>query len=361
MLNIKDFNSYINEALGIADPTLFCVDISVNRIFAEILDIIDSDPEEEKTQVKEIVINYSDIKGYVDDWNKWKLFPVSEIKVDLQVTKKPMKEVEKLKPGSDEEYHSVPFRMGAYASPFAKGREKMATRFKDQIKFSVDHTLSIHFGIDLDYSDLLSYSKNREKYEEDLNDTLENILLHEINHLYEYYSRKMRGRGEMETTLTYIAVGDNVHRRPKAAWKYWSNFLLYYIYMAEPHEIRAYTQECKSLVKNLKFKEFKEHKMYKEVESMKNFDEEKFVERFRQIISRVNPDNPNKTISLFISDFKKDYRKILAEYKEKGRLSPGALDRMSDTQFLRYWGKKIREAGKILQRRILRLYSYKHQ
>ena len=360
-MNIKKFGNYkINEeVLGIAEPTLDCVDISGARIYTEILDILNEESELNKKITTELVINYSDIKRFVEDWDKWSGFPVSEIKIDLIVTKKSLKDVKILKVGKDDEYQTVPFKMGAYASSFAKGRERMATRFKDQIKWCVDHTLSIHFGIDLDYSDLLIHSKNREKYEKELQKTLDNVLLHEINHLYEYYQRKLKGKKEMETTLTAITTGENIHRRARVPWKYWNNFFLFYIYMAEPHEIRAYTQECKSLVEELSFEEFKKHKIWLEVVNMANFDYKNFLKRFIEIISKVNPDQTDKTISLFVSDFKKDYRKTLGEYKEKGLISPGSLDKMSEQEFFEYWERKIKTGGKNLYRRILRLYSYK--
>lgn len=364
-MSIKRLSNQINEeALGIAEPTLDCVDISSARVYVEILDAVEEEIEIGEKISKELVINYSDIKRIVTNWDRWSEFPVSEILIDLTLIKKNVKDIKSLKMDQGgfihDEYNMVPFKMGAYASSFARGREKKASRFKDQIKWSVDHTLSIHFGIDLIYSDLLTHSRSGQKYEKDLQNELENVLLHEINHLFEYYKRKMSGKKEMETTLTNMTTSGNTHMRPKLSWKYWYEFFTYYIYMAEPHELNAYTQECKLLISKLGIDDFKKHKMWVEVMIMKNYDYKKFLKTFTEIISKVNPDQPDITISLFISDFKKEYKKTLQEYKEKGVISPTVLDKMSDEEFFEYWQKRIRRAGEVLYKRILRLYSYSH-
>jgi hypothetical protein len=158
MTKIDRFESHINEALGIAEATLFYVDIIKSRAMIEILDYINDNEDINKKEVHEIRIPYTNIRRFITDWDLYSHFPVSEIVLYLGLIKKERDKLIYM----DElgNYVRTTFKVGGSAYPFAKGREKEATRVVEPIKMNVDHSLSVHMGLDVEYS---SFSLRDEK------------------------------------------------------------------------------------------------------------------------------------------------------------------------------------------------------
>jgi hypothetical protein len=245
------------------------------------------------------------------------------------------------------------FKVGGSAYPFAKGREKEATRVVEPIKMNVDHSLSIHMGLDIEYS---TFSLRDEKK---LEVKVESVLLHELNHLYEFYCRKFNYGKQFGLATTWAAIGPNKRRRPKKIWDYWQYFFTDLIYMAEPHEVRASIQESKAYVDKLELAAFKRTKTWKNAKKMENFSYKNFVEEFNKVIATHNPDYVDKIIDMLIKDFIKEYEDVAEEFKEKPIISISKFRKMSKEGFFEFWEKRIKKAGETIVKGILRLYALK--
>lgn len=356
MNHLNNFESYINEALGIADATIFYQDLISFNVISNILSFIDSNPEVNAKEKNEIVIPYTSIRRFVTDWSIYKYFPVSEIVVYLTMTKKSSDYLSSFKYGKSEK-EQVPFKLGGSALPFAVGREKQATRVVDPIKKLTDHSLSIHLELDFLFSD--NFIKNR--HEKKLETKIESVLLHELNHLYEYYCRKFKGSGKISLSTTYAAIGPNRGRRPKNIWEYWQFYFTDLIYQSEPHEVRAYVQEAKAYVDKLDFKTFKKTNIWESAKMMQTFDYKNFIEKINKVIYKHNPAYVDVMIDRLIKDFIRDYELNLKELKEDPIISLDTLRDMSRDQFFEFWQKKINKAGDTIVRKMIRLYSLKKE
>jgi recombinational DNA repair ATPase RecF len=355
MTQINRFSEQkINEALGIAEATLFYVDLIKSRCIVEIIDYIGEEPDLNETREENIQFRYTDIKNFVTNWEVYQDYPVSEILIELLITKK-NPEILKSVNKTTKRQEIVPFRVGGYASPFARGRERLASRLKDAIKINQDHTISIHLGIDFEFSSNLKLKKDEEKIEL----ILESTILHELNHNFEFYKRKISGKKEIEYTGTYTAIGPNRMRRPKILFEYWQNHFTDYIYMSEPHEIRAYIQESKAYIDKIDFETFKKTNTWKVAKIMESFKYNNFLKGFDKLVYKYNPEYVELFTSTLIKDFKREYLRLSKEYREENTIKPEFINKLSDDQFFKFWEKRINKAGEIIVRKLMRLYSYK--
>lgn len=352
---VKDFSDYkINEALGIAESTLFYVDIIKQKVMEEVMDYINDTTELNQKEIKHVSIPYRQLRRHVTNWEVYEEFPVSEILVDVEIVKKRKDRLKRMKFLVDVK-EEIPFRVGGYASPFARGRERAATRIKDPVRMAVDHSLLIHMGIQVDYSD------NFDPYihERKLETQIESVILHELNHTYEYYNRKMGGAKNIDLALTYASTGENVMKRPKEIFEYWQYYFTDFIYMSEPHEIRAYVQESKSFIDKLDFESFKKTNTWRIAKYMQKYSYKEFLKKFDKVVEKHNPEYVGKMTDMLIKDFIKEYQKFVEEFQEIPSLTPDKLSYMTREEFFEYWEKIIREAGDKIVKNMMRLYAYK--
>lgn len=355
MKHIKKFDTHrINESLGIAESTLFYVDVIKTNLLEEILDYIGSRPSIDSEEEKEISIPFSKIRRYITNWDIYPDFPISEIAIDLKMVKK-LPENVKLKDIDLGRKLQAPFNIGGSASPFARGREKAAARFIDPVKMNMDHSISIHIEIDFEYS--ANFRMNRHKNKLDIK--LESVILHELNHIYESYKRKSKGEKEIEYTTTWASIGENRRKRPKVIFEYWQDNFTDYIYMSEPHEVRAYVQEAKSYVDKLDIYSFQRTSIWKIAKYMQNYDADKFRKNLNKVVFNYNPEYVDKIIDVLVRDFISEYKRLSIEFKEENIIDPELLSKMNTDQFFSFWQRKIRKAGTTIVRKMLRLYSYK--
>jgi len=356
MNHIKEYNNFITEALGIAEPTLYYVDICKTKAWDTILITIQDHDyvKVDKKYEAQLVIPFQEFRKHITDWNMFSYFPVSQILIDVTVEKKPVDKVKSSRMGTDIKFE-VPFKVSAYASPFARGRERAATRIMEPIRQNTDHSLSLHIGIDLIFSDNLDLDRHSNRLQLEI----ESTILHELNHLYEYYCRKMKGSKNMDLALTWTAIGDNRYRRKKELYDYWYRNFTYFIYLSEPHEIRAWVQESKSYVDRLDFRSFQRTRMYKTPKYMKDWDYNTFISEFNRLCDRINPEYNDTYIDVLIGDFIRNYSRIASEFKEEQMISSDKLKNMSREQFFEYWQKILNNAGDLMLRRMGRLYALK--
>jgi len=346
----------IKESLGIADPTLFYCDILCDRTISEILDYINSDPSVINPQEKEIIFNYSTLRRYVTNWDVYSYFPVSEIRLSLSMVKRdPIPNRADYKTRT---FLMSPFIIGGAASPF--GRSKDSSKFKDPIKLNNDHSLSLPIDIIFEYNIFLTEMDNSvsEYNVSRIYKKLNSVVLHELNHMYEFYKRKMYGSKDIKHAITWTTLSENNFKRPKVIWNYWQYFFTDFIYMAEPHEVRAQIQEAKAYIDKNTFEQFKKERTWIIIKTMENFSYKDFLISLEKFIIKYNPIYKTNMIENLVSDFKKDYRRVCLEINEQPFISHEKLDKMTTDEFFQYWENKIRSSGRKLVRGVLRIYAH---
>lgn len=351
----------INEALGVAEATMFYTKRLTHVVIDEFYKYIDNTRslggDIEDTDSVDIRIPYRQIYTLIPIGKRdvYEKFPLSEIILTIELSKKNSTEM-----FGYEENEEVGYKVGGYASSFAKGREKYATRFMHPVRQNDDHSLSIHLGV------MINYGKKFKKISQELPlfekthlfKKIESVIVHELNHLYEYYNRKLSGGGKFDLAMTWASIGDNIYGVPKPVYDHWQRYFTDYIYQSEPHEINAQSQEAMTYVERLSFDRFRGTKTWKTGKIMQNFDYKEFLEGFEKIIvdSRLAK---TSTIDHMVGIFKKDYENLVAEYEEDPKIKPGYLNRMSTEEFFKFFQKRINESGSTLIKNYCRLYAFK--
>lgn len=356
MKHINRFVDFsVNEAIGVAVPTTFYVKYLTHMVIDELYENIDnnrgSDNFEGSDSV-DIVLNYNDIKNLLPRGKKqieeYLKFPLSEIILKVEFNR--------------EMYYEYPdgykYEIGGYSSPFARGRESEATRFKPSIKQDVDHTISVHLCIEIWYNDRFKkIGKELYQFENThLFKKIEGVIMHEFNHLYEIYNRKIGGRPPMQLALSWATLKDIYKDVPFYLYNFWSNNFTDFIYMSEPYEINAHTQEAKSYIDRMGFEAFKENKLWKDAKKMQNWDYKEFVNRFNIIAKQRGLD---VTIDKMKEDFVDEFWNLSIDFGEYPKISPEKLSRMSTDKFFELFQRRIRDAGEKYIRNFGRLYANK--
>lgn len=356
MRKIKYFENFrIDEALGIAIPTQFYVNRLTYIVLEEFYNYVDStrySGEESETLSYEVVVTYSDLKSMIpsggDSLEQYAKFPLSEIIIDLSLYKQSVEEMD----GAD-------FKVGGYASPFAKGRENRATRFKNPMKQLTDHSLSVHLGLSFYYSKYFRKINFSHPHFENTNlfKKVESVISHELNHLYEFYNRKLNRAPSIKVAPTMAALSDNIYDVPKSIYDKWSEDFSGLVYNSEWHEINAQTQEALSYVKRLPLERFKRTRLWKEAEKMKNWSYKEFLNELKDEIKDEGMDDT--TIDRMKEYFCIEMQNWTTQLNEMPEYDPWKLFNKPTDKFFEFFEKKIKKAGETLQRNFLRLYATK--
>lgn len=348
----------LNEALGVALPTTFYLHKLTYLVIDRLYNFIDelrelgySEPEEEFSENINIIVNYNDIRRLipVGNFREYAKFPVSEFVITLELNKKRNSDLE------DD------ITIGGWASPFAKGREKYASRFADPIKQVANHSISVHLGIEINYTS--KFRKISQRFPMFENTTffkkIEKTISHELNHIYEIYNRKMSGKKEIEVSLTWASIIDeNYYGVPKPIYDYWINNFMTYIYESEPHEINASTQEAYSIASRVTLQRFKKTATWKNAIEMRDWSYKEFIIELTKIIFK-NRLNPRTTIESMIYEFLYKYQDLCIELGEEPFYDPWKLYEKTPDEIFMIFQKKINSAGEKLIRNYGRLYTLK--
>jgi hypothetical protein len=354
MKRLDKFQSF-NEALGVATSTMFYVDRLTYICIEEFYKYIDRTrslgPNADDKDSVDIRLSYRDISRMIPNHkkNEYDSFPLSEILLTIDFSKR-----------GEDKIGGSGYLIGGYASPFAKGRERQATRFKDAIRQNVDHSLSVHMGIEMIYdSNFKKISTAFEQFERThLFKKVKSVITHELNHLYEYYNRKLYGSKSISTSLTWASIGENIYDVPKSLFDFWQSDFTDYIYNTEKHEMNAQVQEAKTFVDLYTFEKFRKSKLWKTSKSIQRWS----FEEFKTDFSKKSLDNglePQETLSKMKDIFCDEYIKLANEWKEEPSLNPEKLKRMSVDSFFKFFQKRFEESGTKLVRNYCRLYALK--
>jgi hypothetical protein len=344
----------INEALGVAQPTTFYVRRLTYIVVEEFYKFIDEtrplgrDAEEDLEY--EVVIPYNQLINMIptggDSLTQYSKFPVSEIVLDLNFYKK---NTEYMK-GND-------YMVGGYAMPFAKGRELKATRFKDAVKQLVNHSLSVCLGITFYYG---PYFRKINTHHPQFESTkmfkkIESVLTHELNHLYEFYNRKLNKAPSIQLAPTMASLVENTYDVPKSIFDIWSEDFLNFVYQSEPHEINAQTQESQAFLNKMTWIRFKRLKLYTDAIKMRNWSYKEFLSILKDEIEDEGL-NYEEIIEHLKEHFLIEFQNQTIQLKEIPSPDPWKLYNMNIDKFFQIMEKRIKEAGDKLIKNFARLY-----
>lgn len=343
-----------NEAFGVATATTWYLKRLTYMAIEELYSFVDRTrpfgKDYETTENIQKSLSYAEIKKLIPTgehaMRDWKLYPISEINFTVELHKNK---------GNDN------FLVGGLASPFARGREKYATRITEPIKQDQDHTLSVHFTIQIYYGSLFrKISLNHPDFEKTkLFKKIESVISHEMNHLFDSYKRRLNQGKKFEVGLTWASIEEeNLYDVPDNIVSYWKDNFTNWIYTSEPHEVNAQTQEANSYVRKMTFDRFRRGSYFKDAKLMQSWSSEEFIKDFKELIAEEGLD-PDEILEKVRKAFIGRYKYYVKDINEFPDLDPWKLDRYSPEKFWKVFEKKIKEAGKTLIKNFCRLFANK--
>lgn len=346
---IQKFNQYITERLGVADATLYYIDVLAEFILNKTIEFhkIYSNKEEKKIS-KEYFKKFRKEDFEIDSDDYWKLLPISEI--DLTFTYNKRYDGRYM---TDTKGQFVPMKVGGACNAFASGREAYASRIKK------DKTILLKLEMNCDIWKTFDESKY-----DLLLSKLKTVLSHELNHLYENYRRKVGKSEPLTYSVTLATYSDNKSKVDKSVWRVWEKLFLDYVYMSEPHELNAFSQEITKSIEssnyNLEaFKVYFSHS-YTTIKNLQNFNSSVYKQKLLRKIKK-HYDNPNEILNKLKNEFITEYKSFLIEFKEsdKARYDVERLDRMTFDEFLEFFEPIFHRSGDRLMKAIGRALSRK--
>ncbi len=329
----------LSEELGVARATIPFVNLVYSVLEPKVDDFIKGT---DKKMSEDIVINFKDFKYiYRESVDDFLEFPVEEIIIKFTMDKLRRDKFE-FKYSSGGGAHQIDFKKedGSYLK---KPNPNLPKYLLDEVNKTIVAKFDFNGYVNQDFE----YEMKDELYF-DLRDT----IMHEFNHIYEFYNKNLNNAGLVDTTLSY--AGSKNYNVPKQIFNVWSTFL-YFVYYSEPYEMRAMSQEAYSKRLRMTFDEFKETKYWKAAKMMENFDANKL---FDTLIERINEHNPeylvpimNRLFKWFLRDYYAGAKTFGNEPKKYITNSKHLLDLMVRFQ------PRIRMAGRKLQRNYSRLYT----
>lgn len=345
MNHLKKFHMF-EEVRGVAEATLYLAEVLCQFITERSIEFQKENEDQESSEsTEEYVFNYDDLEPHLPKKSIYAYFPVSKINFTLLLKK-------------EAKSQTYPFKIGGWAAGFGK-KKQGESYFRKGVRKNRDHSISLSMGIDV-------YVGNFD-LESDVNNSfqmkLEAVVLHELNHFYEYYNRSWDPYGRnIQTSVTWASIGDVPENVNKKVFTFWQDDFTYYIYQSEPHEVNAQVQEAKPYVDKLSFEELKKTNIWKNIKTMQNYDEQKFLQKFHEEALSHDPTLiESEVLSQYIKIWKTEYKRLYKSQTEQNNPRPEFFEKMSDGQFMEYWGRKIREAGDRMVRRIIRQYANKEK
>lgn len=328
----------LSEELGVARATIPFVNLVYSVLEPKVNEFIKG---KDKKMSEDIVINFKDFKYiYRESLEDFLEFPVEEIIIKFTMDKLRRDRFE-FKYSSGGGAHQIDFKKedGSYL----KKPSPNLPKYLDEVEKTIVAKFDFNGYINQDFE----YEMKDELYF-DLRDT----IMHEFNHIYEFYNKNLNKAGLVDTTLSY--AGSKNYNVPKQIFNVWSTFL-YFVYYSEPYEMRAMSQEAYSKRLRMTFDEFKETKYWKSAKMMENFDANQLFDTLMERIKEHNPEYlvpiMNRLYKWFLRDYYAGVKSFGKEPQKYITNSKHLLDLMVRFQ------PRIRMAGRKLQRNYSRLYT----
>lgn len=326
----------LKESLGVSTSTVPYVNLVYETLEPIVIDYFngknDGGDKKIKITLKEIT------KVYRQNLDEFLDFPIEEIVINFKL--------EKLSQPSNFVSTGAAYHIGKKNQGGSYLKTPSYSFPKKILEELVDKTI---VGI-FDFGIQISEDQDKKTLDNALYDLLDTIM-HEFNHLYEFYKRLEKDE-ELDFTLSY--AGSKNFNVPREIFEVWNQFL-YYVYYSEPYEINAMVQESYSKRLRMDFETFKKTYYWKTAEEMEEFDANKF---YNNLIKKIDDYDPEYKPSIldrlfkwFISDYQTSMKKEGFTPKKQIVNSKDLLDLLLKFQ------TRIQNSGKKLQRKFVRVYA----
>lgn len=359
MKYIKEYSSYlINEAAGLAEPTLIYSDYLLEEATEYFDAFLDS-----KLRKQEVKVSYNFSDTEVFNNKLWPLYPVSKMQVVYTFNKVNDEKYRKSYPELSKKKLYV--ATGA-CSNFSSKRSKEMSYILPPVDDRTDHAIYLRLDIGVLVTDLFLYEENFEVLRDQLLLEVESTIIHELNHAYEGYQRLISGRGQISVDVT-IASDYNRGKVKKEVFKDWVNKFGYYLYTSEKHEVNAMVQEAWPYVKKYKPEELSKFcHPYIQSQEMKKFSCEEFknhmISKINEFYPGINPEIIMNRIKNSLANYLEVQRKeSWIEFEDSPSLTADKIRKMTLDKFLTFAQARINSSGDKIQKKILKLYSLKNK
>ena len=311
-MRIVRFEDFMVESRGFALPVVpyanFIENLSLNYIV--------NFPTDKTNFIRRKTYKKSDFS--INDKN-WGNFPISTMDLEIKI--------EKINDGDS------PF----YTTGFCFNMDE-----KDGSYLKEDGTIHTRIKISIEFNES-SYEENDL---EDLKTDLRSTILHELNHIYEGYNRKIKGYPPLQDAIT-LATDFNTENVPEEVWDHWLDKLGYGIYYSETQEMNAMVHDSVPWTSKFPVDEMKSKNItWEKAQSMINFNCEDFKSEMIDLISSHSGENPEELMTKMKNGFADKIDQISSEKGEKNpSLNTDKIRKMSIDKFLKYLEKRIKPFG----------------
>lgn len=330
--------NYILERLGVAEPTLPYVNLVYGVLEDKVIDLAN---KKTKNFSETIKLGHDYIKEiYQNYFDYFSEFPIESIEIGLTFTTLPESKIDLFATGGAAYQIEKKKQGGSYI-------KRKNILLPKKILNEIDDCVVAKLDVEVYISDKFNNTNS-----DDLLFDLRDTLLHEFNHIYEYYKRNQSNKSMVDTSLGF--AGGKNYNIPKNIFNVWSNFI-YFVYYSQPHEINAMSQEAYSKTLRMSFEDFKNTNYWKISKEMENFNGEEFYKKLITTIESYNPEYVDSVTNRLYSWFLKDYENNLGLFGYE----PTNIVKKSKNLYslIRNFEPKINKSGKKLQRNFIRLYS----
>jgi len=338
ILKERQVKKLIKEDMGVSR---ICITYS-NIILNKLTPLIDDFIQNKKTNRTKLVIT---LKELSDAWqtniDEYIEFPISEIRIDFYTFLKSEGQLNGTYStgGGAEQIEPKSTKSSYITSP--------PDTLPKYVREQIDSTLNAKFDIEIHMTNEFDDSEKTELIY-DLRDT----ILHETNHMLEFFKKNESGSGYVNVALGL--AGTKNYNVPRDIFDIWQEFTTM-VYFSEPQEMRAMTQEMYSVRERVPFETFKQHRYYEASKIMQEFNADVMFDNMVERIELYNPDYLIPILTNLWKWFMVDYLATLKVLKMTP--DPKIQNSVHVLQLMKILQPKINNAGKKLQRNFNRLYS----
>lgn len=338
MMTENQFQKLINEDRGVNRASISYSNIILEKIEPYILNSLKT----KKSNTFSIKIPLKDLSGvWESDLEGYAEFPIFEIRIELNVKFQTKNQMDYLfSTGGGAEQINDNSTEDSFVSLPPRGIPK-------KVKELIDSSLSAKFTFEV----FLRNDINEDESQELMYD-LQDTVLHETNHMLEFFKKHENSSGEVNVALSY--AGHRNYNIPNNVYEIWREFQTM-VYFSEPYEMRAMVQEMYSVRLRKPFEEFKEHRYYKAAEIMEKFDADKM---FDVLIERIEDYNPDYLIPILTNLWKWFISEYFAMLEAQGFTPNKKLEKsVHILDVMKALQPRINKAGARLKRKFNTLYS----
>ena len=339
VVNETQYKKLLKEDMGVSVASVEYANIILEKLRPYIIDFAMVSKVSKKHKV---VIGLKDLsRVWRNNFDSYIEFPIEEIRIDLNliIQTKSQMSIDFATGGAAEQIEHTVGDYSFIQRPSKNLPKKVLSELDDSLnaKFDFDVYIRKDFNPDL-IDDLLM----------DLRDS----VLHECNHMLEFYKRSLSGAGQLNTSLSHSGLKN--YNIPRDIFNVWEEFMTM-VYFSEPYEMRAMVQEMYSIRLRQPFEEFKKHRYYEAATIMEQFDADTM---FDTLMTKIQEYNPEYLIPIMTNLYKWFFQDYYGQLKLQGLEPNKRIERSAHIlDLMKALQPRINNAGKKLKRKFNKLYS----